>query len=233
MKPIFYGEFEDLLRTYEHAETKEDKLIQHKLQSIVALYTACGVEERAFVDEIMLEFSRVIALIQNQRKRTTVQLAELQAAQTDSTENGSVVATSQEGRFSYDREVLEAFYDYFKGDYPLSFWQIEGYKFADNAQRKQLVNLTIWDYVNRIKTFANRYLQELYPEDCIPLVVHGERAEEYESFEPIVFIYEHLELIIAKMKTTNEDGETSKQRLNIRSALRKLNDFKQSRMAKV
>jgi hypothetical protein len=36
-----------------------------------------------------------------------------------------------------------------------------------------------------------------------------------------------LELILAKMKTTNENGETVKQRLNIRSALRKLNEFKQ------
>jgi hypothetical protein len=31
------------------------------------------------------------------------------------------------------------------------------------------------------------------------------------------------------MKTTNENGETVKQRLNIRSALRKLNEFKQEK----
>ena len=85
------------------------------------------------------------------------------------------------------------------------------------------------DYCNRIKTFAKRYLHEMYPEDSIPRVIHGEDADEYETYEPIVFIYENLEHILAKIKTTDENGETVKQRLNIRSALRKLNEFKQER----
>jgi hypothetical protein len=85
----------------------------------------------------------------------------------------------------------------------------------------------MWDYCNRIKTFAKKYLYEIYPEDSIPRVIHGEDADDYETFEPIVFVYNNLELILAKMKTTNENGETIKHRLNIRSALRKLNEFKQ------
>jgi hypothetical protein len=85
----------------------------------------------------------------------------------------------------------------------------------------------MWDYCNRIKTFAKKYLYEIYPEESIPRVIHGEDADDYETYEPIVFVYNNLELILAKMKTTNENGETVKQRLNIRSALRKLNEFKQ------
>jgi hypothetical protein len=83
------------------------------------------------------------------------------------------------------------------------------------------------DYCNRIKTFSKKYLHEIYPEDSIPSIIHGEYADEYETYEPIVFTYNNLEHILAKMKTTNENGETVKQRLNIRSALRKLNEFKQ------
>ena len=59
--------------------------------------------------------------------------------------------------------------------------------------------------------------------------MHDEPGEPCDTFEPIVFIYNNLELIIAKMKTTDEEGKVVKQRLNIRSALRKLNEFKQRR----
>ena len=80
------------------------------------------------------------------------------------------------------------------------------------------------DYCNLIKTFAKRYLHEIVPIDEIPLIIH---EDETETREPIVFVYNHLEYILAKMKTTDENGKTVKQRLNIRSALRKLNEFKQ------
>mgnify|MGYP003295227188 CR=1 FL=1 len=100
-------------------------------------------------------------------------------------------------------------------------------KFESNEERRQKVNLTMWDYCNRIKTFSNKYLFEIYSAESIPLIIHGDNAEEFESFEPIVFVYNNLELIIAKIKTTDENGEVVKRRLNIRSALRKLNEFKQ------
>ena len=70
-------------------------------------------------------------------------------------------------------------------------------------------------------------MHEIYPDDVIPRVIHPDSFDEFDTFEPIVFIYNNLELIIAKFKTTNNNGDTIKQRLNIRSALRKLNDFKQ------
>ena len=133
----------------------------------------------------------------------------------------------RESTYEYDYQILEAFYNYFKGDTPLLYHEIEQYQFSCIEERKRMVNLTILDYCNRIKTYVKRYLHEIYPEEVIPMIIHDDDAENYQTFEPIVFLYNNLELILAKMKTTNENGETVKQRLNIRSALRKLNEFKQ------
>lgn len=71
---------------------------------------------------------------------------------------------------------------------------------------------TVLDYRARINTFANRYLWELYPDGV--------------NYDPILFVYENIEFILAKFKTKDQEGKTVKQRLNIRSALRKLNEFK-------
>ena len=230
----FFADFFNLLSKYREPSTREDKLIKHKLDSIVALYDNCSVEEKEFADEITLEFSRIIALLKNQHRQELMELS--QKYQELENRQGNLPSTYiplhqqvKEDPFEYDYEVLNAFYDYFKrpGDDQLCCWEIEGYEFENEEQRKALVNLTMWDYCNRIKTFAKKYLYEIYPEDSIPCIIHGEYADDYETYEPIVFTYNNLELILAKMKTTNENGETVKQRLNIRSALRKLNEFKQ------
>lgn len=217
MKHIFYEDFYNLLSDYRNPVTREDKLIKHKLDSIVALYDNCTVEEREFADEITLEFSRIIALLKKQHKQEIFDL----------TQKETPVDNTQESPFEYDREVLEAFYDYFKGNYELSYWEIENRRFESNEERREKVNLTMWDYCNRIKTFSNKYLFEIYPAESIPPVIHSDNADDFQTFEPIVFVYNNLELIIAKMKTTDENGKVVKQRLNIRSALRKLNEFKQ------
>lgn len=234
MDHIFYTDFYNLLNEYREPSTREDKLIKHKLDSIVALYDSCSIEEREFADEITLEFSRIIALLKNRYRQELMELSEkcqeLENRQ-ESLPSAYIPRHSQEQSnvYEYDYEVLADFYDCFKrpGDDQLYYWQIEGYQFENEEHRRALVNLTMWDYCNRIKTFAKKYLYEIYPEDTIPHVIHGENADDYETFEPIVFIYNNLELILARMKTTNEKGETVKQRLNIRSALRKLNEFKQ------
>ena len=234
MDHVFYLDFDNLLREYAEPVTREDKLIKHKLDSIVALYDNCSVEERQFADEITLEFSRIIALLKNQHRQEIMELSqrnqELGKAEGNlSTSFIPLHRQAGDDTYEYDYEVLNDFYDHFKrsGDDQLSYWQIEGYEFESEEHRKALVNLTMLDYCNRIKTFAKKYLREIYPEDSIPHIIHGENADEYETYEPIVFTYNNLELILAKMKTTNENGETVKQRLNIRSALRKLNEFKQ------
>ena len=234
MEHIFYADFENLLEEYAEPQTRADKLIKHRLESIVALYDSCGVEEKEFADEITLEFSRIIALIKNQHRQELVELSEKYRGLEDGRANTVTAYIPQnsetvDNTYEYDREVLADFYDHFKrpGDDQLSYWQIEGYEFESEEHRRSLVNLTMLDYCNRIKTFAKKYLQEIYPLDSIPRIIHGEYADDYETYEPIVFTYNNLEVIIARMKTTNERGETVKQRLNIRSALRKLNEFKQ------
>ena len=224
MDHIFCVYFSKLLEEYKEPITREDKLIKHKLDSIVALYDSCSEEEKAFVEEIALEFSRIIVLLKNQHRQEMMELSH-KYQEAENRQKSSSVAyiplhrQDESGFYEYDGEVLGAFYDYFKrpGANQLSYWQIEGYEFENEDQRKALVNLTMWDYCNRIKTFAKKYLHEIYPND------------NYESHQPIVFVYNNLELILAKMKTTDETGNTVKQRLNIRSALRKFNEFKQAR----
>ena len=78
MDHIFYVDFDNLLREYAEPSTREDKLIKHKLDSIVALYDHCSVEEREFADEITLEFSRIIALLKNQHRQELMELSEKQ-----------------------------------------------------------------------------------------------------------------------------------------------------------
>ena len=237
MEHIFYVDFDNLLSEYAEPVTREDKLIKHKLDAIVALYDSCGVEEREFADEITLEFSRIIALLKNQHRQEVLELTEKYQELGNGEANVSTAyiplhRQAVSDTYEYDYDVLSAFYDHFKrpGDDQLSYYQIEGYEFESEEHRRALVNLTMWDYCNRIKTFAKKYLYEIYPKDSIPRIIHGEEADDYETYEPIVFTYNNLELILAKMKTTNENGETVKQRLNIRSALRKLNEFKQKNM---
>jgi hypothetical protein len=76
MKHIFYEDFGILLSDYKEATTREDKLIKHRLDSIVALYDACELKEREFADEITLEFSRIIALLKNQHRKEILELTE-------------------------------------------------------------------------------------------------------------------------------------------------------------
>ena len=219
MDHIFYEDFSILLSEYQEPTTRSDKLIKHKLDSIVALYDSCSVEEREFADEITLEFSRIIALLKNGHRQKLMELSQKYQELENKQENlpSTYIPLHRQDQgdtYEHDRDVLSAFYDYYKrpGDNQLYYWQIDEYKFESEAERREKVNLTMWDYCNRIKTFAKKYLSEIYPEESIPRVVHGEDADDYETYEPIVFVYNNLELILAKMKTTNETGETSNGR---------------------
>ena len=72
------------------------------------------------------------------------------------------------------------------------------------------------DYAARINTFSGpRYLGEMFT------------PQQMGGMDPVLFTYENIELILAIFKTRDENGEIVKQRVNIRSALRRLNEFKQ------
>lgn len=224
-------DFNKLLGEYRNPTNKEEQLIQSKLYSIVDLYEKSAPEEREFADEIMFEFCRIVRILKDQHSKEMAdinqQFKELETKQTAAIpEYIACYLPGQTRGYERDYQVLADFYDHFRkpDEGQLSYLQIENYIFESEGERKRLVNLTMIDYCNRIKTFAKRYLHEIVPIDEIPLIIH---EDETETREPIVFVYNHLEYILAKMKTTNEKGETVKQRLNIRSALRKLNEFKQ------
>ena len=79
---------------------------------------------------------------------------------------------------------------------------------------------TMKDYVARIKTFAysGRYLDELLESGAIGFSTIND--------DPVLFTYKNIEIILARFNTKNTNGTSIKQRLNIRSALRMLNEFK-------
>ena len=168
MDHIFYVDFDNLLREYAEPDTREDKLIKHKLDSIVALYDSCSVEEREFADEITLEFSRIIALLKNQHRQELMELSQQYQEFGNRSENSStafITLHRQAGddTYEYDYEVLNDFYDHFKrpGDDQLSYWQIEGYEFESEEHRRAIVNLTMIDYCNRIKTLSKKWLLKI------------------------------------------------------------------------
>ena len=79
---------------------------------------------------------------------------------------------------------------------------------------------TMNDYVSRIKTFAHS------PQYLGDMLESGELGVRELDNDPVMFTYEHIEQILARFPTKDEEGATIRQRNNIRSALRMLNQFK-------
>ena len=148
MGHIFYVDFDNLLNEYRDPSTREDKLIKHKLDSIVALYDCCSVEEREFADEIALEFSRIIALLKNQHRQELMEITqkcqELENKQENLPSTYIPLHRQDQGdTYEYDYEVLADFYDHFRRpeDDQLYYWQIDEYKFESEAERREKVKI--------------------------------------------------------------------------------------------
>jgi hypothetical protein len=110
-------------------------------------------------------------------------------------------------------DLMRAFYNHYKKPGQVNYQEIAN---ALEQGRKDLINPTIKDYVARIYTFSGpKYLGKLFD----PQVLDG--------VDPVLFTYENIELILATFKTRDDHGEIIKQNVNLRSALRKLNEFKQ------
>ena len=101
-----------------------------------------------------------------------------------------------------------SFTDEFRSDE--EFFEVFRIYFADRHAES-----TITDYINRIKTFRNKYamnyLKDFYGEDCL--------SDKIE----VGHIYDGIEHILATFKPK------SKTELNIYSALKKLNEYKNHR----
>ena len=160
----------------------------------------CDRGEYYYADMITRNFCRVIDMMEKQTKK---QLAE----------KATGIQIEQTMHFESNRDLARAFYTAYKEPEQVDYLDIGE---ALYQGRKDLVNPTMKDYVARIYTFAGpKYLGQMF------------RGEELQGMDPVLFTFENIERILATFKTRDEEGQIVKQRVNIRSALRKLNEFKQ------
>lgn len=213
-------ELDLLAQKYSGGDTRQQRMIRLKIKEILAYYDECYGEEREFADEVTRRFCQLIALLSEQECARHETPSPFSAA-FDGTRsryvplNAEVIPWDEEDEdldwdqeegevllspFEGEEELLEAFYRHFEGTKS---------------------DLTLRDYCNRIRTFTKRYMM------TIPQVRTLYDQQNYrEAPAPILFLFHHLDYIIAHFDTNREDGTPDKQKLNLRSALRKLNKFK-------
>lgn len=232
--------FDELFNKYRNATCIEDRRIKVKLKEIIACYDECDLAEQEFTSEIIDKFCEMIELIEerNEDERQAL-IFKYNASYNTSGNNFISVSDNISGfavrkeedfhrteryiPFENDEALMVAFYNHFRNEQKkkLAGEKIQYppiYKLDDLKDGKK-VNSTMKDYVARMKTFANSYMYE------IPRIDEF-WEEEPDKINAALFIYRHLELILAGFNTREEDGSINKQKGNIQSALRKLNEFK-------
>ena len=196
-------ELELLIQEYRNAATNEEKLIRRKLEAIASLCADCKNDEFVFANEITVEFCRLIRLLKEQHAKEPTRA--LRKSEVDA----FVVRDREEALpYRFDGELLTAFSEYLRDKY-----ETDG----------KPTPATIKDYVARVQTFSTIYLW------TIPRIAEiGRRENGLAGPCPTLFVYKHLELILACFDT-KVNGKVNKQRSNIRSALSKLNEFKRAK----
>ncbi len=196
---MYSYELSRLIEEYENATSKEDIIIKMKLDNILSIHKQCEQDESVFVNEITNEFCRLIAILKEQHQKELANIASTQnnlSYTVKSEQQNFISYRTDEMPYCSDEALMYAFYEHFKD---------------------KMVEVTLRDYMARIYTFTNRYLFD------IPHVKELWEKEP-QGLEPIMFTYKHLEFILARFDTKGENA--SKQKVNLRSALRKLNQFK-------
>lgn len=192
---MYSPELNKLLEKY-----KKDVYMKIKIENIISLYNSCNIPETRLVNELTVEFCRLIDLIEDNNREEMYYLESHYEDMMDEIKNqntGFIPFKENQRHFENAINLENAFYRYF----------IEN----------EYSELTVKDYFARVKTFSKKYINEIYSEQEIP--IHPD--------ERILFVYDNIEYIIAKF-----DVKEEKQRFNIRSALRKLNDFKKYQESK-
>ena len=197
---MYCSDLANLIRQYEAASTQEDLFIKKMLTDVAALTELCGKQEFYYADMITRNFCRAFQTLKEQRS------AESQSYR-------------QQPAFRSSQQLLVAFYNYFRNEQKVNrktkqhivqYPAIERLEMLKSGQMP--INPTMKDYVARINTFAGkRYLADTCPAGC----------------DPVLYTYENIETVLATFKTRDDRGQILKQRVNILSALRKLNQFKQ------
>lgn len=198
-------ELAHLMERYALPKSGADRLIKSKLQHIAELFEECDPREMVFANEICVEFCRLFQLLEQKYTQNEEPRPEQQAFMERIC-----------SKYKTGEDLLNVFYNYYKENKHIDYCRIEGYPFKDALDRKEKISATMKDYTSRIKTFARRYLPEL---------VEQGRLLPYGADDPILFVYANLTKILEKFDVT-EQGSPNKQRQNIRSALRKLYDFR-------
>ena len=199
-------EFEELYDIFANSSEKEDRIIRKRLEYIIECYRESEPDEAEFAQEITEAFSSLILFLLERHEK------ELEEAQEAPVDFIAPVYNWSTVRYEDAEELMCAFYNYYKKEHEVDYYRMRE---AVREGRKELVNPTMKDYVARIYTFGKKYLGEMV------------NSQRLGGMDPVLFIYEHIEWVLATFKTRNEEGEINKQRVNIRSALRKLNEFKQ------
>ncbi len=191
--------FDALFDEFKKPDSAIDRKIKVKLKEIIAYHEECTLEEKEFTNEIIDKFCELIELIGERHEDDVKALLFEYNYKPNSTSENFLTISDEKIKYSSPEKLLDDFYDYF-------------------IETK--TESTMKDYVARIRTFAysGRYLSELLDSGAI-----GYRTVD---IDPVLFTYKNIEIILARFNTKDSDGNSIKQRLNIRSALRMLNEFK-------
>lgn len=199
---MYCSDFNALQQKYANAKSPEDMDIKRSLDVIAKLFHMCDESEYYYAEVITRHFCRIINNMEKQRKTATKD------------PESQIPAAAPTARYQSDRDLMRDFYNHYKKQDQVDYSEIGT---ALERGRKDLVNPTIKDYVARIYTFSGaKYLGKMFD------------PQRLNGMDPVLFTYENIELILATFKTRDAQGEIIKQNVNIRSALRKLNEFKQS-----
>lgn len=197
---MYCSDFNSLQQKYANAKTAEDLDIKRSLNVIAKLFHMCDESEYYYAEVITRHFCRIISTLQKQKPQVNVQTHQ--------------AAAERPLRYQTDSDLMRAFYNHYKKPEQVDYREIGT---ALDSGKKELVNPTMKDYVARIYTFSGpKYLGKLFDPQAL------------DGMQPVLFTYENIELILATFKTRDDQGTIIKQNVNLRSALRKLNEFKQA-----
>ena len=201
---MYCSDFNALRQKYATAVTTEDRDIKRSLDVIAKLFSICDESEYYYAEVITRHFCRIIHTIERKKPHSTEKIPPADPKCPAPYESAD--------------SLLRDFYNHYKKPEQVDYSSIPD---ALDQDRKDLVNLTIKDYISRICTFTTaKYLGKMVDPQIL------------SETDPILYTYDNIEWILAAFQTRNDRGEILRQNVNIRSALRKLNEFKQSRCAK-
>ena len=202
MRRKLTDEFEALYEKYEQATATEDRMIRTKLNEICLCYGECNADERPFTNEIINKFCQLIALMEKNAEKKRAEEASVTPS------SNAVHFLSQTALQPHPQQIYTSSETLLK----------DFHRYLSHTHKES----TAKDYTARIKTFADGYLS------TVPQVWQiYSTAYEAAPVDAVLFTYGYLELIIAGFSVKDPDGTTNKQRNNLRSALRKFNEFKQ------